>query len=89
MTDLNNGLLCLSLSLRDLMDGTVTAKLLSSRKRREKEDRIGESCLPSRRSTLQAKLFFCGGLPTNFRPFEDLAFGVNGTLLDELENGPG
>jgi hypothetical protein len=40
--------------LRGLIEGTVTAKVLSSRKRREKEDRIGES-QPFRERTLSVQ----------------------------------
>jgi hypothetical protein len=53
--------------LRGLTEGTVTAKVLSSRKRREKEDRIAESQL-FRKRALSFKDKIRPGWEPNSRP---------------------
>jgi hypothetical protein len=53
--------------LRGLIKGTVTAKVLSFRNRREKEDRIGES-QPFRERTLYHQDKILPGQESNLRP---------------------
>jgi hypothetical protein len=73
--------------LRDLMEGTVTTKVLSSRKRREKEDQIGES-QPFRERTLCVQDKVRPKRESNPRPSDKESLGNTTEIIGPYKSRP-